>query len=71
MTCGAITSRLTQQRHPVMLKVVIGLHLALFIYIGGVLGYWAREANRTPLTRQQRAMVAWEKRKQLEASSAT
>ncbi len=68
---GTITSRLTQQSHPVMLKVVIGLHLALFIYIGGLIAYWAREAHRTPLTRQQRAMVAWRKRKQLEASSAT
>ena len=61
-----VSSRLKMQSRPWKIHFVIWMHVVFATATAFAVGYLAWEAKTRPLTRQQRAVASWRKRKRLE-----
>lgn len=61
------SSRLKSQARPSAIAVFATINAVLLLATAGLIGYWAREANRRPLTRQQRAVAEYRRKQKQRA----
>jgi hypothetical protein len=58
-------SRLASQARPHIVAVFAATNAVLVLGAAGLIGYWAWEANHRPLTRQQRAVAAYRRKRRM------